>query len=366
MINRLKTFATDFINTGFGLNEDYFMREARLIVVEENLEWPIYRRLVMSQCAIKIFFSLAVCLAMICTGTIISSMHYRRWSQQKKDARFMIISFSFMFIMLSGISWAGIREYINHNIHSSFLKILLSLDPASQTSDHLWDCLQKHGVQIDSLDLSPSENCTDQEKKNLCLTDDKAEAIIKVSPNLTKMKINSSQLTMHSLSQFYQKTPNLTSLELLGSLDIPDRSYEFLIELKQLRKLKIEQATHLTQEGFASICKVANSTLTSLHLGSSSLDRSWLEQFCAIQDSPSELGFYSPSLHPLNFKMLFQKFKARIRSISFIYNPIQDNEISQLIRWLDSNIGWNGEWYRYINKGICKIHFVENKDTDSD
>ena len=122
----------------------------------------------------------------------------------------------------------------------------------------------------------------------------------------------------------------------------------------------------MTQEGFASICTVANGSLYTLQLGASSLNLQWLEQFCTIQDSPSELGFYSTLLHPMDFIILFMRFKAGIKSIGFIYNSDEDHEISQLIRWLDAHIGCNGGWYRYIGKGICHVHFIEDSDSDSD
>lgn len=232
--------------------------------------------------------------------------------------------------------------------------------------DRLWNCLQKHGSHFDSLDLIPPDNCSGAERENLRIADEKLESFIKISPNLTRLEIDAGQLTMRSLNQLAQQVPRLNSLNFAGRFDIPDDQYGFLTELKYLKKLKIENACQLTQNGFGSICSVANASIYSLHLGASSFDKEWLVQFCANQHCPSEIGFYSQRLYPLDFIILFKHFRTKIDKISFKYSPHLDDEIHQLIRWLDANIGSNGKWYRSIKNGTCEVYFEKDSDSDSD
>lgn len=366
MISRISTFARDFIYTGLGLPVDHFMSEASQIKEEEELEWPIYRQLEISQYALKIIFSLAVTLAITAVGTIVSRIRAQNLSLAEQGKIDTIIIFSTILTIISTIAWFALSNYINQNVYSSFAKILLTLKSApSDVIDKLWKCLEKYGEQVDCLDLIPADNCSAEEKETLQVYDEQLETFIETFSNLTQLRVDARHLTMQSLGQFVQKASHLTSLELAGQLGIPDPGYEFLTKLQQLKKLKIEYAAQLTQSGFTFICAAAEH-LRTLHLGAPSLDKNWLGQFCAIQSTPSELGFYSPNLHPLDFKILFLRFKSKIDSVSFTYHPSEDDEIRVLIAWLDVNIGWNGSWYRSIENGKCKVYFVEDSDSDSD
>jgi hypothetical protein len=356
--HQISTFTTNFFYSGLGLYEDRFIKDARKVILQEHLEWPIYRRLVICQYAVKMIFGLGLSLVFtFATATV------ARFRKAKRDPKIeQIMFFSFLFISLSGFLWYKARQYVNQNLHSSFLKILLSLHAAPpETTKTLLECLQKHGTHIDCLDLIPPDDCTPQELKDLCLADDDMETLINTTPNLTQLGLDARQLTTHSLNQFAQKIPHLSSLDLMGELDIPDRSYQFLTELKHLKKLTIKRANHLTQEGFATICKVAETGLNTLHLGSDSLNIAWLIQFSAIQSNPRKLGFYSPHLSPLDFKTLF-RLKNKIDSLSFTYLPNQDQEIAELKKWLNLRNQWDGYWVRSNKKDICTLEYREKSD----
>lgn len=362
MINRLSGFATEFFYTGLGIHVDHFMSEARRITQEDHLEWPIYRRLVIGQCALKVFFVLGTSLASLALGNLCSGLYTRKWTHENKG----MMIFSTVGALIFTIFWIATHQYVNENVYSSFSKIFLSLQSApSEIAKRLWNCLERHGAHVDCLDLIPSKNCTDEEKQNLSVTDDQVEIFIKAFSNLKKLKMDASQLTMQSLSQLTLNDAALTQLELVGNLNIPENCYAFLTELKNLRKLKIEHASCLSKKGFSSICFIA-SHLNVLHLGASNIDRSWLEQFRDIPSCPGELGFYSPHLYPKDFAVLFKRFGRRISSIRFLYHSNQDSEISQLISWLNRNFAWKGSWCRSIQDGTCEVSFVEDSDSDSD